>query len=92
MESITIAMVEEELWNQFCGLLEMTFGLVNASFSLPEWQAVKMLFFAPWTDIVSGINSEINFFMHKNVQRYQWVLQGSNTDDELNFPRQSNLI
>ena len=45
----------------------MTFGLVNASFSLPEWQAVKMLFFAPWTDIVSGINSEINFFMHKNV-------------------------
>ena len=25
----------------------MTFGLVNASFSLPEWQAVKMTFFAP---------------------------------------------
>ena len=24
----------------------MTFGLVNASFSLPEWQAVKMTFFA----------------------------------------------
>ena len=30
------------------GLVEMTFGLVNASFSLPEWQAVKMPFFAPW--------------------------------------------
>ena len=30
------------------GLVEMTFGLVNASFSLPEWQAVKMTFFAPW--------------------------------------------
>ena len=29
------------------GLVEMTFGLVNASFSLPEWQAVKMTFFAP---------------------------------------------
>ena len=26
----------------------MTFGLVNVSFSLPEWQAVKMTFFAPW--------------------------------------------
>ena len=26
----------------------MTPGLVNASFSLPEWQAVKMIFFAPW--------------------------------------------
>ena len=29
------------------GLVEMTFGLVNASFSLPEWQAVKMTLFAP---------------------------------------------
>ena len=24
----------------------MTFGLVNASFSLPEWQGVQMTFFA----------------------------------------------
>ena len=38
------------------GLVEMTSGLVNASFSLPEWQAdslpewqaVKMIFSAPW--------------------------------------------
>ena len=29
-------------------LVEMMSGLVNASFSLPEWQAVKMVFFAPW--------------------------------------------
>ena len=29
------------------GLVEMAFGLVYASFSLPEWQAVKMSFFAP---------------------------------------------
>ena len=28
-------------------IVEMTFGPVNASFSLPEWQAVKMTFFAP---------------------------------------------
>ena len=29
------------------GLVEMTFALVNAFFSLPKWQAVKMIFFAP---------------------------------------------
>ena len=28
------------------GLVKMMFGLVNVSFSLPEWQAVKMTFFA----------------------------------------------
>ena len=28
-------------------LVQMTSGLVNASFSLPEWQAVKVIFFAP---------------------------------------------
>ena len=32
----------------FLGLVEMMFGPVNVSFSLPEWQAVKMTFFAPW--------------------------------------------
>ena len=31
----------------FFGLVEMIFGLVNVTFSLPEWQAVKMTFFAP---------------------------------------------
>ena len=29
------------------GLVEMTSGLVNANFSLPKWQAVKMILFAP---------------------------------------------
>ena len=29
------------------GLVEMMFELVNVSCSLPEWQAVKMTFFAP---------------------------------------------
>ena len=29
------------LVKKFLGLVEMTSGLVNASFSLPEWQAVK---------------------------------------------------
>ena len=35
------------LVKKFLGLVEMTSGLVNASFSLPEWQAVKVIFFAP---------------------------------------------
>ena len=29
------------------GLAEMTCGLVHASYNLPEWQAVKLTFFAP---------------------------------------------
>ena len=35
------------LLKKLLGLVEMTSGLVNVSFSLPEWQAVKMIFFAP---------------------------------------------
>ena len=31
---------------RFLGRVEITFGQVNASSSLPEWQAVKMTFFA----------------------------------------------
>ena len=34
------------LFKKLLGLVEMTSGLVNVSFSLPEWQAVKMIFFA----------------------------------------------
>ena len=35
------------LVEKFWGLVEMTSGLANASFSLPEWQAVNIIFFAP---------------------------------------------
>ena len=38
---------EEQKNKTFWGLVEMTSGLVSASFSLPKWQAVKMIFFAP---------------------------------------------
>ena len=31
----------------FLRLVEMMFGLVNVSFSLPEWQAVKLTLLAP---------------------------------------------
>ena len=30
------------------GLVGKNFGLVHASYSLPEWQGVKLTFFAPW--------------------------------------------
>ena len=35
------------LINTFLGLVEMMFGILNVSFSLPKWQAVKITFFAP---------------------------------------------
>ena len=37
------------LFEKLLGLVEMTSGLASVSFSLPEWQAVKMIFFAPCT-------------------------------------------
>ena len=42
---------EKQKNKKFLGLVEMTSVLVNASFSLPAWQAVKMIFFAPWVDL-----------------------------------------
>ena len=42
------------LVKKFLGLVEMTSGLVNASFSLPKWQAVKMIFFAPCGSLTQG--------------------------------------
>ena len=45
---------EEFKLTKSCGInsacqkaFEMMFGFVNVSFSLPKWQAVKMIFFAP---------------------------------------------
>ena len=32
------------LVKKLLGLVEMTFGLVNASLNLPEWQAVNIFF------------------------------------------------
>ena len=40
-------MISIVLIKMFLELVEMTFGLVYASLSLPEWQAVKMALFAP---------------------------------------------
>ena len=47
------------LVKKFLELVEMTSGLVNASFSLPDWQAIKMIFFAPfvYVQLVGTIQS-----------------------------------
>ena len=51
------------LVKKLMGLVEMTSGLVNASFSLPEWQAVKMIFFAPCkVTIMYGSGEILKFF------------------------------
>ena len=42
---ITVTNARHE--KNFFGLVEMTFWLVRASYSLPEWQAVQLTFFAP---------------------------------------------
>ena len=44
---------------KFGGLVEMPFGLVNASFSLPEWQPVKILSLYP-----EHLNRSINILNH----------------------------
>ena len=46
------------------GLVEMTSSLVNANFSLPEWQAVKMIFFAPW-GVSYNLNIIRGYLLHK---------------------------
>ena len=49
----------------FFGLVEMIFGLVNVSFSLPEWQAIKMTFFAPCR--INGVAVLTSFFFYKKM-------------------------
>ena len=44
----------------FLGLVEMMFGLVNVSFSLPEWKGVKMTFFAPCMTVVFSEIENVN--------------------------------
>ena len=51
--------------------MEMTCGLVNSSYSLPKWQAVKLTFFAPCLKPVEtnnvGINARAVFKGQKTV-------------------------
>ena len=43
------------LVNKSLGLVEITFGLVNASFSLPEWQSCKNDFLCTLGITITGI-------------------------------------
>ena len=40
----------------FFGLVKMTFGLVDVGYSLPDGQAVKLIFFAPWNWFMLSYN------------------------------------
>ena len=46
--NFTIILVINPVHQNVFGLVEMTYRLVHASYSLPKWQAVKLPFFAPW--------------------------------------------
>ena len=73
------------LVKKILGLVEMTSGLVNASFSLPEWQAVKIIFFAPWS------KPDRNFFSsilgHTLLERYGMTEIGMALSNPLLGPR-----
>ena len=58
------------LVKKLLGLVEMMSGLVNASFSLPKWQAVKMIFFAPYV-----IYIYIYIYIYKEDKNKPWVTQ-----------------
>ena len=49
----------------------MTFGLVIANYSLPELQAVKLTFFAPWVTNQS-INQFTSLFSIRQSVSHQW--------------------
>ena len=55
-----IIIVINPVHQNFFGLVEMTYRLVHASYSLPKWQAVKVTFFAPW---FKYLRSRINIYM-----------------------------
>ena len=64
----------------FWGLVEMMSGLVNTSFSLPEWQAVKMIFFAPCN---SHIESKTSWFIASDDAYYNQYFHDSIHDSDL---------
>ena len=57
----------------FLGLVEMMFGLVNVSFSLPKWQAVNVTFFAPCIVLHNYNMASINFLVTCFIQEMLYV-------------------
>ena len=43
----------------------MTFGQVHASYSLPNWQSVKLTFYAPWCFCVTKCYEELETYMEQ---------------------------
>ena len=62
------------LIKKFGGLVEMMFGLVNANFSLPEWQTVKLTFFTPCVWNIIFFN---HLKFHSFMPYYQLIYQSS---------------
>ena len=50
-------------------LVEMASGLVDASFSLPDWQAVKMIVFAPWYGLLTSHFQ----LLHEPLRTWLWL-------------------
>ena len=58
----------------FLGLVEMMFRLLNVSFNLPEWQVVKVTFFAP-CQTVFGTSAYIFGTVRKSLESRQKSLK-----------------
>ena len=63
------------LVKKFLGLVEITSGLVNASFSLPQWQAAKMIFFAPWCSCDQPIIIDVMGTKISNVYKARCLVE-----------------
>ena len=62
------------LVKKYLGLVEMTSGLVDSSFSLPFGQAVKMIFFAPWLLNLHAIyRRTLHLFYKRGLQRIPFL-------------------
>ena len=64
---------------------QIFFGLVHASYSLPEWQAVKLTFFAPWSHLCSRDTSafwknvQVIFVLVTSIEGTHTSMQGKGT-------------
>ena len=68
--NFTIIIVINPVHQNFFGLVEMTYRLVHASYSLPKWQAVKLPFFAPW---FKYLRSRMN--VYTKILYFEWGTQ-----------------
>ena len=60
------------------GLVEMKSGLVNANFSFPEWQGVKMIFFVPCPCRFYSRKSICLFYEHEAPGKKDQGVAGEN--------------